>query len=161
MRQPKAKTLPVTEILLNHHEVEISVFFDWTEGACFSLHAVPGPAERGGPIMVACDSENQLHSKLLDETQVRPGAQLAYLVHEFGGMDYEPAGRVILQLHSRRCSLPNGLIIIDIPRGQVAAGYIHFVDEETLEARSEWRRKDEGEGDDVDEGEGEDENEEI
>src|SRR5215217_3193894 len=130
MRKPQPKTLPVTRIPFSHREVEIQVFFFDAEGAHFSLHAVPEPGSGtgGGPILVACDGEEEVHSHLLDEAQVRPGARLAYLVHELGGPDHVPKGTVVLLLDGPGCDHANGLIIIDIPRDQVALGYIEFVE---------------------------------
>jgi hypothetical protein len=161
MRQPRANTFLVAKLPYDPDVIATVLFID-TRGAHFSLYAVlePESEQRGGPLMQVDDRE-PLHAKLLSGAHALPGARLAYFVHELGGPDHEPAGRVVINLLDQCGALKGGCITIEIPRGQVAAGYIHFVDEETLEARSEWRRKDEGEGDDVDEGEGEDENEEI
>ncbi len=76
---------------------------------------------------------------------VGPGAQLAYLVHELGGVDHEPGGaaKVVINVLGQQGSLPNGSITVDIPRGQVAAGYIQFVAEDTPEPGSRSARRDE------------------
>jgi hypothetical protein len=150
MRKPQPKILPVIKIPLGEHDHEVIftvLFFD-TMNACFSLHEMPDlePGKRGGPIMLVDDCDH-LHCRLLIEPYVGPGVQFAFLVHELGGVDHKPEGRVILNLLGHRGSLKNGCITIDIPRGQVAAGYIEFV--------AKWQGGDE-EGDEVD-----DEDEEV
>jgi hypothetical protein len=148
MRKPQPKTLPVTEIPLSHHEVTIRVFFLRAKGTHFSLHAVPEPGSGagGGPILVECHSEEGVHVQLLDETQVRPSAQLAYLVHELGGPDHEPQGRVIIQLAGHRGGLKNGCITIEIPRGQVALRYFELVEGDGYEDGDSENGDDEEEG---------------
>jgi hypothetical protein len=73
-------------------------------------------------------------------------------VHEFGGVDHEPRGRVFLILLGHRGGLKNGCITITIPRGQVVAGYIEFVAEKTSELRSTRRRKNVDHDEDEEEG---------
>jgi hypothetical protein len=71
------------------------------------------------------DDRERLHSQLLSDAYVGPGARLAYLVHEFGWVDHEPGGaaKIAINVLGRQGSLPNGSITVDILRGQVAAGY--------------------------------------
>jgi hypothetical protein len=154
MPKPQAKNFEVIEIPIrkdewDKHEWEliITVLFDEPQGVHFSLHARPEPEhERLIPIMEVNDHK-RLHSELLNEVYVEPGAQFACLVHELGGPDHKPEGRVIIQLASHRGPLPNGHITIEIPRGQVALRYFELVeedeDEKVSKPRSARRAKDE------------------
>ena len=152
MRQRQASAMKVTRITLNGDDDEVMfvVLFHRTEGAYFSLHQMSSPEYQqvGGPIM-RVDDRKELHSELLNETQVWPGAQLAYVVHEFGGVDHEPGGSVVINVLGHQGSLPNGRITIDIPRRQVAAGYIQFVAKDAPEPES--ARPSGNEDDNVDE----------
>ena len=93
------------------------------------------------------DDRERLHSQLLSDAYVGPGARLAYLVHEFGWVDHEPGGaaKIAFNVLGRQGSLPNGSITVDILRGQVAAGCIEFVAEDTPEPGSRSARRDEDE----------------
>ena len=61
----------------------------------------------------------------------------------------EPGGSVVINVLGHQGSLPNGSITIDIPRRQVAAGYIQFVAKDTPEPES--ARPSGNEDDNVDE----------
>src|SRR3712207_3814697 len=113
MPKPQPKTLPVTKVQVSKDDEEmiINVLFDYTDGAHFSLYAMPEPGEQGGPIMRVDDSK-RLHSELLGRDYVGPGAQFAYLVHELGGPDHEPEGQVNLNLTGPRGGpFPSGHIV--------------------------------------------------
>jgi hypothetical protein len=142
MRQPRPNTFLVAKLPYDPDVIATVLFID-TRGAHFSLYALPEPGslERGGPLMQVDDSE-PLHAKLLSGAHALPGARLAYFVHELGGPDHEPAGRVVVNLLDQCGALKNGCITIDIPRDQVALGYIELVAEDTPEPRPVRRLKD-------------------
>ena len=96
------------------------------------------------------DDRERLHSQLLSDAYVGPGARLAYLVHEFGWVDHEPGGaaKIAINVLGRQGSLPNGSITVDIPRGQVAAGYIQFEAKDTPEPGSKSARPSEDDNED-------------
>jgi hypothetical protein len=142
MRQPRANTFLVAKLPYDPDVIATVLFID-TRGAHFSLYAVlePESEQRGGPLMQVDDRE-PLHAKLLSGAHALPGARLAYFVHELGGPDHEPAGRVVVNLLDQCGALKNGCITIDIPRDQVALGYIELVAEDTPEPRPVRRLKD-------------------
>jgi len=142
MRQPRANTFLVAKLPYDPDVIATVLFID-THGAHFSLYAVlePESEQRGGPLMQVDDRE-PLHAKLLSGAHALPGARLAYFVHELGGPDHEPAGRVVINLLDQCGALKNGCITIDIPRDQVALGYIELVAEDTPEPRPVRRLKD-------------------
>jgi hypothetical protein len=142
MRQPRANTFLVAKLPYDPDVIATVLFID-TRGAHFSLYAVlePESEQRGGPLMQVDDIE-PLHAKLLSGAHALPGARLAYFVHELGGPDHEPAGRVVINLLDQCGALKNGCITIDIPRDQVALGYIELVAEDTPEPRPVRRVKD-------------------
>ena len=142
MRQPRANTFLVAKLPYDPDVIATVLFID-TRGAHFSLYAVlePESEQRGGPLMQVDDRE-PLHAKLLSGAHALPGARLAYFVHELGGPDHEPAGRVVINLLDQCGALKDGCITIDIPRDQVALGYIELVAEDTPEPRPARRVKD-------------------
>ena len=89
------------------------------------------------------DDRERLHSQLLSDAYVGPGARLAYLVHEFGWVDHEPGGaaKIAINVLGRQGSLPNGSITVDILRGQVAAGYTPALSDAILTREAEVRRR--------------------
>jgi hypothetical protein len=129
MRRPKPNTVPVTKTSLDEEHAVITVLFNSTSRAWFSLYQVPESGQECRLLMEVSGGSQPLHCQLLNETQIWPGARLAYLVHELGLADGEREGEVIIYLLGYSGLLPNGYIAIDIPRNQAVTGYIDFVDE--------------------------------